>query len=653
MTKLNRRTLFGGAGIAAASFLGGRAAGANDGSMSADAASVSLRVLETSDLHMFVYDYDYYNARQDNSVGLAKVATLIAQARREAPNSLLFDNGDIIQGNPLGDYMALPGHLNDRDGHPMFRAMNRLGYDGATLGNHEFNYGLDFLHLAMKTASFPFVCANVSLPQGGTLLPPTMVIERNVIDTNGKSHTLRIGLIGLVTPQIMVWDRAHLQGKVEAGDIVEAARAHVPALRKRCDLLIALCHSGIAGGAPVSGAENAALHLAAVPGIDVILTGHAHRVFPGPDYAGIDGVDAARGRLGGVPAVMPGFWGSHLGVVDLSLQRDASGRWSVRDAQVEARPIYRREGRQAIPLVVDDRIILDAARPEHEATLRWMDQPVGNTTVPINTFLSVLGNDAALSLINQAQLWYAAPLIADTPYAKLPLLSAASPFKAGGAGPDSFVDIPAGPMDMKDIANLYMFANTVCVVKLNGAELRDWLERTFNLFAQVDPNKNVPQPLLAPQPASYLFDTIAGLRYEVDLTQPARFDRDGKLVAPDAHRISALSHNGQAVRPDEEFLVVTNNYRASGGGGFAGTGGNHVVLNAPDLVRDVLVRFITQAHTVSPKPDPIWHLKPFSKPVTLVFDGNAETARHLEGRNDIHRLGDGEGGYVRYGLTVA
>ncbi|MCQ8279799.1 bifunctional 2',3'-cyclic-nucleotide 2'-phosphodiesterase/3'-nucleotidase [Acetobacteraceae bacterium KSS8] len=621
--------------------------------MNADAVSVSLRVLETSDLHMFVYDYDYYNARQDNSVGLAKVATLIAQARREVPNSVLFDNGDIIQGNPLGDYMALPGHLNGRDGHPMFRAMNRLGYDGATLGNHEFNYGLDFLHNAMKTASFPFVCANVTLPGGGTLLPPTMVIERKVTDTEGRPHTLRIGLIGLVTPQIMVWDRAHLQGKVQAGDIVGTARTLVPALRKSCDLLIALCHSGIAGGAPVAGAENAALQLATVPGIDVILTGHAHRVFPGPDYAGIDGADVVRGRLGGVPAVMPGFWGSHLGVVDLSLRRDGAGRWSVEDAQVEARPIYRREGRQAIPLVVDDRAILDAARPEHEATLRWMDQPVGRTTVPINTFLSVIGNDAALSLINQAQLWYAAPLVAGTPYAHLPLLSAASPFKAGGSGPDSFVDIPAGPMDMKDIANLYMFANTVCVVKLNGAELRDWLERSVNLFAQVDPTQDAPQPLLAPQPATYLFDTIAGLRYEVDLTQPARFDRDGKLCAATAHRITALSHDGRPVQPEDEFLVVTNNYRAAGGGGFAGTGGDHVVLNAPDLARDVLIRFVTQAHSVSPTPEPIWHFKPFPKPVSLVFNGNAETANHLDGRGDIRRLGDGEGGFVRYALTVA
>jgi 2',3'-cyclic-nucleotide 2'-phosphodiesterase/3'-nucleotidase len=116
-----------------------------------------------------------------------------------------------------------------------------------------------------------------------------------------------------------------------------------------------------------------------------------------------------------------------------------------------------------------------------------MNQPVGSSTVPINTYLSLLGNDAALTLVNQAQLWYAAPLVAAGRYAHLPLLSAASPFKAGGAGPDSFVDIKPGPLDMRDIASLYMFANTVCVVKVSGAELREWLERSCALFARIDP----------------------------------------------------------------------------------------------------------------------------------------------------------------------
>ncbi len=621
--------------------------------MTAAPSVVALRLLETSDLHMFVYGYDYYQGRQDDTVGLARVATLIAQARAEAANTLLFDNGDIIQGNPLGDYMALSGKLTDRDGHPMVRAMNLLGYDAATVGNHEFNYGLDFLHRALRGARFPFVCANIETADGGSLMPPTVVLERTVTDQAGAFHALRVGVIGLVTPQITVWDKARLDGQVDTIDIVDAARRHVPSLRARCDLVVALCHSGISAQPRGGGEENASLHLAAVPGIDVILCGHAHRVFPGPDYEGLAGVDAVRGTLGGVPAVMPGYWGSHLGLVDLLLRRGDDGSWQVASFQVEVRPIFRRDGRDAVPLVAADASVLAAAAPEHQATLRWMEQPVGSTAVPINTYFSLLGNDAALTLVNDAQLWYARPLLTATSHAHLPLLSAASPFKAGGAGPDSFVDIPAGPLDMKAVANLYMFANTVCVVKVDGDELREWLERSCAIFNRIEPMPGIAQPLVAPRAASYLFDTIAGLSYEIDLSQPRRYDSKGRLVRPDARRIVSLFHEGRAVTPADSFLVVTNNYRADGGGGFPGTGAGHLVLQAPDLNRDVIVRYVLQHRQVAPVAAPVWRFRPFATPVLLGFDGNAETARHLAAHPAVSRLGEGSGGFVRYGLTLA
>ncbi len=623
---------------------------------------LALRLLETSDLHMFVHDYDYYQDRQDNTVGLARVATLIAQARAGAANSLLFDNGDIIQGNPLGDYMALPGHLGAGCCHPMIRAMNGLGYDAATIGNHEFNYGLEFLAAALAGAAFPFVCANVETAAGAPLLPPTIVLERDLVDEDGTLHRLRIGVIGLVTPQVMIWDKARLEGRVTAGDIVLAAERHLPALRSRCDLVVALCHAGISDAPRRGGEENAALHLAAVPGIDAILAGHAHRVFPGPDYAALGGgVDCACGTLAGVPAVMPGFWGSHLGVIDLVLERDAAvpgtpaapaPAWRVGDFRVEVRPIYRRVGREALSLAARDDAVLATVAPEHAATLRWMEQPVGRSTVAINTFFSLIGNDAALALVNDAQVWYARPLLAAAGHADLPLLSAASPFKAGGAGPDSFVDIPAGPLDMRNIANLYMFANTICAVKVSGVELREWLERSCAVFNRIDPTDPAPQELAAPRAASYLFDTIAGLTYEIDLSQPARYDRDGGLVRPDAHRIVALAYAGRPVGPADAFVVVTNNYRADGGGAFPGTGGGHLLLQAPDLNRDVIVRYVMQHPQVTPVPAPIWRFRPLGRPTVLAFNGTAETERHLAGQPGVTRLGDGVGGFVRYGLSL-
>ncbi len=619
-------------------------------------ATVKLRLLETSDLHMAVYDYDYYAARQDNTVGLAKIATLLRAARAEARNSLLFDNGDIIQGNPLGDYMALPGKLKPAQGasggHPMFRAMNLLGYDAATFGNHEFNYGLDFLHDALRTANFPFVCANIETIDGKPFATPTMVLRRQVIDEAGQAHGLRIGVIGLVTPQIMIWDKARLDGRIRTTDIVEAAAAHLPGLRRNCDLVVALSHSGIASAPRHGGDENASLYLAALPEIDVVLTGHAHRVFPGPDYDGQPGVDARRGTLAGKPAVMPGFWGSHLGIVDLTLEQDAAGAWSVAGFRVEARPIYRREGRRAVSLVADDAAVLAAAAPEHAATLRWMEQPVGATTRPISSFFALIGNEASLSVVNAAQLWYARPLLAATPYAGLPVLSAAAPFKVGGSGPAAFVDIRAGALDMKDIAGLYPYANTVCAVRASGAVVREWLERAATIFNRIDPAAAGPQALTNPKVPSYMFDVISGVTYAIDLTQPARYGSEGRLVDPAAHRIVELRHAGRPIDPAQDFIIVTNNYRAYGGGGFPGTGAAQVVLAAPDLNRDVLVRYVTQHQPLTPVVEPVWHFTRPDKPVQLVFNGNADTAGRLDAHPEVHRLGDGENGFVRYGFTL-
>ena len=238
------------------------------------------------------------------------------------------------------------------DVHPMVAAMNTLNYDCGTLGNHEFNYGLDFLQNSLGAAKFPIVCANVIKANGETLQKPWLVLDREVVDEAGAKHPIKIGVIGFVPPQIVQWDKAHLDGKATTIDIVDAAQKHVPDLKKAgADIVVALCHSGIAGGDRKGGEENAALHLAKVDGIDVILTGHQHFTFPGgKEFANIPGVDVKAGTLHGKPAVMAGFWGSHLGLVDLELTKDAAG-WKVAKFATDLRPIYDRVDRKVVPKV--------------------------------------------------------------------------------------------------------------------------------------------------------------------------------------------------------------------------------------------------------------------------------------------------------------
>eukprot|EP01037_Dinobryon_pediforme_P002011 gene2011-2049_t len=612
---------------------------------------IRLRLLETSDLHMFVYDYDYYRDKEDPTVGLSKVSTLIRAARAEARNSLLFDNGDIIQGNPLGDFVARPNQLKDGEIHPVFAAMNTLGYDCATLGNHEFNYGLPFLDLALKGANFPFVCANLAHIDGRSYLPPTKILTRDVVDEAGATHSLRIGVIGFLPPQIMVWDRTNLEGRVTTTDIVEAAQDQIPALRAQCDILVALCHSGIDTGPRTTGFENAAFHLAKVPGIDVIFTGHSHRVFPGPDYARRAGVDAVRGTLAGIPAVMPGFWGSHLGVIDLDLVQD-SGKWRVADFKVEARPIYRRDGAQVISLAQPDSAIIAAIAPAHRATIDWVRQPVGNVQFPLNSYFAMLGSEASVGLVNAAQTWYTRSLLKGTKHENLPILAAAAPFKAGGTGPDSFIDIAPGAIALKDVADLYVFANTLVAVKISGAAVAEWLERSCGAFNVIDPANPAPQDLLNRFFPTYNFDVISGLTYEIDLTQPNRYDSAGKLARPDARRVVNLRFNGDPIDPAQQFVVVTNNYRSDGGGRFPGLDGSNVILRAPDLNRDAIVKYLENVGSLSETPAPTWSFARPKSPLALLFRSSTRLQALAAGRSDLTRASIAPDGYVTYILTL-
>ncbi|MBF9232772.1 bifunctional 2',3'-cyclic-nucleotide 2'-phosphodiesterase/3'-nucleotidase [Microvirga alba] len=611
---------------------------------------IKLRVLETTDLHVNVMPYDYYRDAADDTVGLARTATLVKAARAEAKNSMLFDNGDLIQGSPLGDFVAYRRGMKKGDVHPMVAAMNTLNYDCGTLGNHEFNYGLEYLQNALGTAKFPLVCANVVKADGETLLKPWLLLDREFVDEAGAKHKLKVGVIGFVPPQIVQWDKAHLDNKATTLDIVDAANKHVPDLKKAgADIVVALCHSGIAGGERKGGEENAALHLAKVEGIDVIFTGHQHFVFPGgKEFANIPGVDVQKGTLHGKPAVMAGFWGSHLGLVDLELVK-AGNTWKVANFSTEARPIYDRVDRKIVPKVESEAAVVAAVQGDHDGALKYVREPVGTTSVPIHSYFSLVADDASVKIVAEAQAWYVADLLKTTPYKDLPLLSAAAPFKAGGrGGPNYFTEIKPGPLAIKDMADIYIYPNTVRAVKVTGAQVREWLERSAGIYNQIDVAKGGEQNLINDKFPAYNFDVIAGVQYKIDPTQASRYDDNGKVVAPDAHRIKDLTYNGKPVTDDQVFIVATNNYRAGGGGNFPGADGKTIVFEAPDLTRDAIMRFIIERKEVAPKADGSWSLVVPPSNVTTIFTTGPNAAAYQPAGIKIEKMGDAPEGFIKY-----
>ena len=614
-------------------------------------AGLSLRLIGTSDLHANIFAYDYYRDKPDDTIGLAKTASLVARARAEVGNTLLFDNGDIIQGSPLGDYAALAMGLKKGDIHPVIGAMNEMGYAACALGNHEFNYGLDFLEIALAGANFPALSCNILRPDGSFYYKPWVILEPTLRDEAGAEQRLRIGVIGFTPPQIAQWDQTHLSGRATTVGIAEAARVHIPALRaRRVDLVVALCHSGVSRKPPRPGEENAALALAAEGGIDAMFLGHQHLLLPGEDFDGIDGVDVANGALLGVPAFMPGFWGSHLGVIDLSLERVDAG-WRVAAAKVEARPIYKREGDAVSAVVEADGAVLAAAQAAHDATLAYVRSPVGDIASPINSYFALVADDPSVQIVNAAQIWYVEQLAHTVPaLAGLPILSAAAPFKSGGrGGPEYYTDVAAGPIAIKNVADLYLYPNALRAVKIDGATLREWLERSAGLFLRIDPNSSAEQALLDANFASYNFDVIDGVNYEIDVTQPSRYDNDGKLVAPDAHRIRNLTFRGVPIDPSREFIVVTNNYRASGGGNFPGCDGSTIVLEAPDSNRDAMVRYIIETRHLEPKSDGNWRFAPWPAHVVATFSTSPAAAEAPPPASvTLTPMGVAPGGFVKY-----
>ena len=626
----------------------------------AQAGQAHLRIMETTDIHVHVYPYDYYAGRPIDTVGLARTATLINGFRDEATNSILLDNGDFLQGNPMGDYIAYERGMAEGDAHPMITAMNALGFEASVLGNHEFNYGLPFLMNSVAGAHFPVVCANVAREAGATprddktLVPPYVILDRMLTDGAGEDHPVKIGIIGFVPPQIMSWDRRHLEGNVTTRDIVEAARAWVPQMREQgADIVIALSHSGIGEADHVEGQENASIPLAAVDGIDAVLTGHHHRVFPGPDYADTPGVDAEAGTIMGKPAVMAGYWGSHMGLIDLMLERDGDS-WRIASHTSEARPIYRREEDRSItPLVESDEGILASVAAEHEATLDYVRRAVGETDAPLHSYFALVADDPSVQIVSNAQTWYIEQMMQGTEHEGLPILSAAAPFKAGGrGGPEYYTEVAPGPIAIKNVSDLYLYPNTARAVRITGAEVREWLERSAGMFNQITPGE-ADQVLLNPDFPSYNFDVIDGVSYQIDLSQPSRYDNTGAVVAPDAHRIVNLTFDGAPIDPEQEFIVATNNYRAGGGGSFPGASPETTVFEGPDTNRDVIVRYIVEQGTVSPSADANWTFAPMEG-TTVLFDTGPAAEAYIDAVKgvSIEPAGDGPDGFARYRIKL-
>lgn len=577
---------------------------------------VDVRILATTDLHTNLVNYDYYQDKPAENVGLAKTAVLIEAAKKENNNVLLVDNGDTIQGTPLGTYKAVVNPIKDGEQHPMYTALQKLGYEVGTLGNHEFNYGLDYLKKVINTAGMPLVNANVvDAKTGENIYEPYKIITKTFTDKKGTAVNVKIGVTGIVPPQILSWDKANLEGKVLVNDSVEAVEKIIPVMRNAgADIVLVLSHSGIGDDIYEKGEENEGYQIASLPGVDAVVTGHSHAEFPSGKGTGFyekyKGVDGINGKINGTPVTMAGKYGDHLGIIDLGLVYK-DGKWTVANSKGEIRKIDTKSS------VADERV-KEIAKEAHEGTVNYVRQQVGTTSAPITSYFSLVKDDPSVQIVNNAQIWYAKKELAGTPEGNLPILSAAAPFKAGTRGDaTAYTDIPKGPIAIKNVADLYLYDNVTAILKVTGAQLKEWLEMSAGQFNTIDPNKKEAQQLINSSYRTYNFDVIDGVTYEYDITQPNKYDREGKLVNADASRVRNLKYQGKEVAADQEFIVVTNNYRASGNFPGVKDASLNRLLGLEN--RQAIINYILEEKNINPSADGNWKFTDSIKGLDIRF----------------------------------
>ncbi|MGF1340020.1 bifunctional metallophosphatase/5'-nucleotidase [Streptomyces flavovirens] len=583
---LNRRTFLGSSAVAGAgvALAGGAAAGpavaagAKGHGHGRPAQRYSFTVMGTTDLHGNVFNWDYFTDQEfddaaHNDVGLAKISTLVERIRKERGrhNTLLIDAGDTIQGTQLSYYYAKIDPITARRGpvHPMARAMNRIGYDAAALGNHEFNYGIPVLRKFEEQCDFPLLGANAL--DAKTLRPAfAPYVMKRMRTPQGRD--VRVAILGLTNPGIAIWDKVNVGGKMVFPGLEEQAAKWVPKLRSMgADVVIVSAHSGSSGtssyGDQLPHVENAAgLVAEQVPGIDAILVGHAHAEIPEHFV-----VNKKTGKR--VVLSEPLKWGQRLTLFDFDLVWE-KGRWVVEKAGAEVLNSN---------TVEEDRRITSLLSAEHAKVVAYVNQVIGTSVAAMSTAEAPWKDEPVIDLINLVQAETVKGALAGGEYAELPVLSQAACFSRTAS-------IPAGEVTIKDAAGLYPFENTLEARLLTGAQLKDYLEYSARYYVQTAAGAPVDTSKLtnAEDIPDYNYDVVSGVTYDVDIAKPA------------GSRIVGLSFEGAPVDPAARFVFAVNNYRASGGGNFPHVPGAKQLWANSDEIRNTIIAWVQAKGSVDP-----------------------------------------------------
>lgn len=485
-----------------------------------------LVIVATTDVHGHATAWNYLTDAEYPG-GLSRAATVLDSLRRQYPGQVvLVDAGDLIQGEPFAAYFA---HEGPQDPHPVVDVMGAMGYDAATPGNHDFDWGVPFMYRALRGASFPFVSANIyALPADTLAFPGYTVVQRGGV---------RVGITGFTTPGVMLWDKDLLAQRARVARIGAAAPRVLRQLEDNADFTIALIHSGLDERSSYDttgiGPENVAASLATGPvKPDLVIVGHSHR-------------EMADSVIAGVHFVQPRPSAQGLSIVHVTLERTGA-EWRVRRMRGQLVALAR-----VTPSVPITRRLASA----HEGVRRWALEPVASVSAAMPALTGRVEPTAIVNYINQLQQQKAGTD-----------LSATAVF-------ETTAGFPQGEITLAQVAALYPYENTLVGLRITGAQLKEYLETSARYF-RVDGAGNVSINDSMP---GYTYDVLSGAEYAIDLRLPP------------GDRIRGLSVRGRAVQPGDQFTIALNSYRAAGGGGYGLLNGSPVVYNHGENIRELIL----------------------------------------------------------------
>ncbi|GAA2148131.1 5'-nucleotidase C-terminal domain-containing protein [Kitasatospora kazusensis] len=539
----------------------------------------TFTVMGTTDLHGHGVNWDYftdavYADKAQNAVGLSKISTLVEQIRKEKgrAHTLLIDAGDIIQGTQLSYYYARVEPITAKHHapkHPMAVAMNAIGYDAAALGNHEFNYGIPTVRAFEEQLDFPLLGANaLHAKDEKPAFKPYVIKELHL----GHGRPVKVGILGLTNPGIAIWDKANVAGQMVFPGIVEMAKKYVPRMKAAgADIVVVSAHSGIdeptSYGDQLPYPEDASGEMAeTVPDIDAVLVGHTHK-----EVAQRLIVNKATGKT--VVLSEPLCWGQRLSCFDFEVEFD-KGAWKV--TSLSARVLNSNT-------VAEDPKIVKLLAAQHKKVVAYVNQVIGTCKVDLSIAEAPYKDVPIIDLIGRIQADTVKAALASTQYGKLPVLAQAAPF-------NRTADIPAGQVKLRDAAGLYIYENTLEARILTGAQIKDYLEFSAKYFAQRAVGAPIDLPTLTNQQNTpdYNYDSVYGVSYDIDLTQPV------------GSRIVNLSFAGKPVDPAAQFVLAVNNYRANGGGNFPHVATATKVWANSDEIRNTMIAWVKAKGVIDP-----------------------------------------------------